>query len=194
MRNQAIESRGDGWVLRVEFVWRGDRFGQVISVVGADGVAAPLLESVEEANADGFPASPPLQSLSIETLADGRRAALLVGMAGRSHWSASIEPLADAAGLLFDIACRAGEPRPRLASEYAIAVERLNEAQGEVTDSGIELRFGDQTLVGRALLGTASATTPSEKSLTFAPIAAPATKLGATIRWRYEIRLLPSSA
>lgn len=191
MRNQAIESRGDSGVLRVEFVWREDRFRQVISVVGADGVVALLLESVEGPKADGFPASPPLQSLSIETLADGRRAALLVGMAGRSHWSASIEPLADAAGLVFDIACRVGEARPRLASEYAIAVASSDGAQLAGVNSRFEVRLDRKSLVATALPGTVCMPIPAEKSLTFAPVSVAAVALGATIRWKYEIRFLP---
>jgi len=32
--------------------------------------------------------------------------ALLVGMAGRSHWSLSVEPIAGRAAFLFDAACR----------------------------------------------------------------------------------------
>ena len=98
---------------------------EAIEAVGADGVCAPrrirlarrslrprdfrrqsiaaksrpLLESIEGTATDDWPPSPPLQSLSIETLPDGRRVALLVGMAGRSHWSASIEAVASAPSL-----------------------------------------------------------------------------------------------
>jgi hypothetical protein len=115
----AIEAcAADGRLLRVEFVWRGDRFGHVISLVDADG-ARPLLESVEGSLADAWPPSPPLQSLTIETRQADSRVALLVGMAGRSHWSASIEALPDRAELRFDMACRHTELPAWLGSSYA---------------------------------------------------------------------------
>src|SRR6187401_2284712 len=73
--------------LRVEFLWCGDRFAHVVSLADPDGEAIPLWRSEE---GEAIPC-PPLQDLSIETLPDGRRVALLVGKAGRGHWSASIE-------------------------------------------------------------------------------------------------------
>ena len=78
-----------------------------------------MLESVEGSASDDWPASPPLQNLSIEELAPGRRAALLVGMAGRSHWSASIEPVPGQAALLFDVACRTSDSDVSLGSRIA---------------------------------------------------------------------------
>ncbi|MEQ8791856.1 MAG: hypothetical protein RIC55_36705 [Pirellulaceae bacterium] len=48
--------------------------------------------------------------------------ALLVGMAGRSHWSLSVEPRhdesPDLAGFLFDAACRFGGTPQTLGSRY----------------------------------------------------------------------------
>lgn len=119
MRSEAIEAIGAGKVcLRIEFIRHGDRFAQFISVIDAAGNAIPALESIEGTSKDEWPTSPPLQSLSIETLPDGRRAALLVGMAGGSHWSASVEPIAGEAALLFDIACRHSKAPIHLGSCY----------------------------------------------------------------------------
>src|SRR4051812_28836034 len=107
MQSEVIETRSDGGIgLRVEFTWLGGRFGHVVSWIGRDGVPQPLLESIEAPGAEAWPASPPLQSLTIHTLPSGNPAALLVGMAGRSHWSASVEGTAEHATLQFDIACR----------------------------------------------------------------------------------------
>src|SRR3954451_16891094 len=104
MRSEAIEAASsDGTRLLVEFIRYGDRYGHVISLVNAAGEIEPLLESVEGRSDDAWPDSPPLQSLSIEKLPDGRSAALLVGMAGRSHWSASVEPTAGQPGLTVDV-------------------------------------------------------------------------------------------
>src|SRR5262245_7741482 len=119
MRNQALEAAGpDGSVLRIELIWQGDRFGHQITARSADGAITPLLESLEGAATDDWPPSPPLQSLHIEPLPAGRTAALLVGMAGRSHWSASIETTTGSAEILFDLACRHTAAPARLGSRY----------------------------------------------------------------------------
>jgi len=116
---EAIEAGGsEGLRLRVDFVWRDDRFGHVISIVDAAGFTQPVLESLEGTPEDDWPPSPPLQSLSIEALTDGRRAALLVGMAGGSHWSASVEASPGASALVFDLACRSARRPEKLGSSY----------------------------------------------------------------------------
>jgi hypothetical protein len=121
MRSETLDATAaDGRVLRVEFVWRGDRFGHVLSMGDDVGPFIPLMESVEGDAGDASPPSPPLQSLSLETLPDGRRVALLVGMAGRGHWSASIEPVAGAAAIDFDLACRIAGSGGALASNYRL--------------------------------------------------------------------------
>ena len=59
MQSEAIEARSDeGIGLRVEFAWRGDRFGHVISWINKDRVAQPLLESIEALGTAAWPASP----------------------------------------------------------------------------------------------------------------------------------------
>ncbi len=56
--------------------------------------------------------------MHIERQDAGREVALLVGMAGKSHWSASVEIDASQPRVLFDVACRVrtGEPGPLLSS------------------------------------------------------------------------------
>src|SRR5262245_6823580 len=98
---ETCETRG--LRLCAKFVRSGDRISHVIEVSSASGKTVSMLQSVEGLATEHFPPSPPLQNLSIEIMTGGRRAALLVGMAGRSHWSASIEPAANKAALVFDI-------------------------------------------------------------------------------------------
>ncbi len=88
--------------------------------INASGHWRRALESIEGTPADDWPPSPALQNLNQSDLPDGSRGVLLVGMAGKSHWSAAIT--ADAAnGLLkFDIACRAGAAPDHLGSAYRI--------------------------------------------------------------------------
>jgi hypothetical protein len=107
-----------GRTLRIEFVRSDDRFGHFISVVDPAGHARAVLESVEGTARDQWPASPPLQNLSVEQLAPDRRVALLVGMAGRSHWSASIEAVPGEAAFVFDVACRTSGNHAELGSLY----------------------------------------------------------------------------
>jgi hypothetical protein len=114
-----------GYRLQVDFFKLADRYGHRLSVVLRDEAGretlVPLAESVEGTSDDPWPPSPPLQSLSIERLSERCTAALLVGMAGRSHWSASIEAKTEESfvGLIeFDFACRSAELPRSLSCEY----------------------------------------------------------------------------
>jgi hypothetical protein len=114
-----------GYRLQVDFFKLADRYGHRLSVVLRDEAGretlVPLAESVEGTSDDPWPPSPPLQSLSIERLSERCTAALLVGMAGRSHWSASIEAKTDVIGEFeFDFACRSQEMPRSLSCEYRV--------------------------------------------------------------------------
>jgi hypothetical protein len=143
MQSEAIEAAGsNGRRLRLEFVWRNDRYQQIVSAIDAQGRVQVLLESIEGSATDDWPPSPPLQTLTVEQLPDGRRVALLLGMAGRSHWSASAEPLAGEAKIAVDLACRHASQAVWLGSRYRRVGDvgaRLPVSEGEDTslsDSG----------------------------------------------------------
>jgi len=104
------------WEVAVEFAPLGDRQAHRI-VLQQDGQAQLWLESQEGDGSMNWPPSPPLQQLSLENQ-NGRDVALLVGMAGRSHWSLSVEALEDE--IRFDAACRAHESPDWIGSRYAI--------------------------------------------------------------------------
>jgi hypothetical protein len=106
--------------LRIEFVWSGDRYGH--RILGSSSKPECLLTSIEGRSNEKWPSSSPLQSLHIESRPGGGRIAMLVGMAGRSHWSMSVE--ADVAGnrFLFDVACRIAEVPSWLGSSYDAAI------------------------------------------------------------------------
>jgi hypothetical protein len=108
-----LESGGTAVVFR----WRGDRWRHTVTFAGES-----LAESVE-GTADGgdarWPVSPPLVELSAIDL-QGGPALLAVGLAGRSHVSASVRPHPERADtLLFEIACRVKERPSWLGSTYA---------------------------------------------------------------------------
>jgi hypothetical protein len=105
--------------LRVEFEWRGDRYGHCVKQqIG--GVWHRVLESCEGSADEDWPPSPPLQSLHIEHRETGS-VALLVGKSGTSHWSASVELLAARSAMHFDIACRVHSPPQHLGTVYRCA-------------------------------------------------------------------------
>ena len=95
---RAVNARGVG--LQVRFTRVGDRFAHCIEfVVARNAIGVPLLTSVEGDNNSAWPPSATLQQLHIERRDGvGRSAetfshvALMVGLAGRSHWSLSVEP------------------------------------------------------------------------------------------------------
>lgn len=143
----ALDSAGRG--LRIRFVWRGDRFGHIIERLDGE-AATPELVSVESDADAGWPDSPPLQQLSVETIGT-TTTALGVGAAAKTHWSISVQP-ADRDGapaLQFDVAARCSSGKPGfLGSRYErsgdmLTIEPLPQIAAteiEKTAAGIELR------------------------------------------------------
>jgi hypothetical protein len=125
-----------GAVLRVDFDRAHDRWKHRVSLdlpAGSSLVSPVLLfESSEGTSEDDWPISPPLQFVSIETRPKKLPVALLMGMAGGSHWSASIEQHPAEQMLRFDIACRAGSRPEQLGSRYRFGprVELMNAEEG----------------------------------------------------------------
>jgi hypothetical protein len=170
MPNEAIDAPGPNGLLRVEFVSLGDRYRHLISLINSEGKTQPLLESIEGTATDDWPPSPPFQSLSIQTLPDRRTVALLVGMAGGTHWSASIEPITGKTELLFDIACRHAKDPQYLGSQY----KRLSvPAQRSLS---IDAKLGRVSQDKNAL-----SIEPTEVALS------------GTTRWKFAIRFLLNS-
>lgn len=108
-----LESGGTAVVFR----WCSDRWRHTVTFAGTS-----LAESVEGTTDGGdarWPVSPPLVELSAIDLLGGP-ALLAVGLAGRSHFSASVRPHPERADtLLFEIACRVKERPSWLGSTYA---------------------------------------------------------------------------
>jgi hypothetical protein len=109
--------------LRVVFFKQGDRYAHRVEwfddVRGAWTVAVESLEGTPD---DPWPPSPPLQQLHIEERPTGR-VILLVGMAGRTHWSAAVEVAVDRKTVTFDVAARLQCPPRQLRSTYRRSIE-----------------------------------------------------------------------
>lgn len=179
--------------LRVSFTRSRDRFGHEVSALFS-AQQVPLLASQEGTDVERWPASPPLQQLSVEHRRDGQHVALAVGMAGNSHWSLSVQLQPERLAIEFDAACRCSAQPERLGSAYVTLVPFAPQGSGLVW-------MGDSASVwleARELPVEVPAT-----RLIFVPEAVAMVRLEpgrepwskapfSTVRWRYAIRLVPS--
>ena len=117
----------------VRFTWRHDRWTH--EILFPDGAAWRSLEGPSaEGGDDRWPASPVLVELSLLEQPSGT-AVLGVGLAGRSHFSASIGPdPAQGDRIRFEFACRVTEAPGWLGSTYAgpAGIVRIVPAPGAV--------------------------------------------------------------
>lgn len=172
----------NGIRLQIEFLRLRDRYAHIISA-SVDGTNIPLLESIEGAPTDSSPPSPPFQNLSIEPIAADRRAALLVGMAGKGHWSASIEASQDASAFIFDIACRENSTSQSFSSTYRI----LGGAEHSILDRACILKWPQLALTLTTEHNSLIRATGAEPLIL--PVAS--SRDQKTRRWKYEFRLVP---
>jgi hypothetical protein len=168
---------GGGFGLRVAFERRADRFRHCIGW-WEQGRFVPLLESIEGDASQPWPPSPPLQQLHFEPRERRGSVALLVGMAGRSHWSLSVEPDAEAPALLFDAACRVSGPAEQLGSRYRLLAAQWTQDAHTIT---LPSRDSGACIVVEAIAGTL-ALDASARELILRPIIS-----GTTIRWQYRV-------
>lgn len=110
--------------LSTSFRWDAGRYRHGITLRRVDGEIVDHWEDEVQSNEEDWPASPPIQQLSLETI-QGAAALLGVGQAGKSHWSISVEAIrCDAQpALKFDIACRCRARPSWLGSSYSRSVE-----------------------------------------------------------------------
>jgi hypothetical protein len=131
-----LRSQGSSSI-RLCFVWCGDRYAHRFEW-NKDGQSLIGLQSLEGADHEAWPSSPALQQLNLQPNGSGGCCALLLGMAGKNHWSASIERQAES--LVFDIACRAPGPVQWLGSSYQINSSCRRVA--ELVDGSYQLVYG----------------------------------------------------
>ncbi len=164
----------EGGCWRVRFVRRGDRYAHVIEVRDGGGYAA-ILESVEGATDDAWPASPPLQDLHLEERGGAAQVALLVGRAARSHWSMSIEQKGDI--LVFDAACRVGEQPGWLGTSYRLLQSPPDSSLANC-GLGVALEAGQ---------GVCDVRLEQALSKIVLSVQAPANDCSQTVRWSYRL-------
>jgi hypothetical protein len=182
----------DAGPLRVRFARREDRFAHtIIWLEGATETA--LLISNEGSPQTEWPPSPPLQSLHIEDRPNGCRVALLVGMAGHSHWSMSVQAQPSSARLTFDVACRVHVQPIYLGTSYTacgIGSQEVNGRQDPARPKSArqpwELRAeGGDEFQTRLTMG------PEFESIVIHPLEP--TSPPTTVRWRYSVQVFSNS-
>ncbi|MFN0020783.1 MAG: hypothetical protein ACKVP0_21195 [Pirellulaceae bacterium] len=174
-------SDSSGHLLRLIFEQIADRVAHRVEVLNSTGEKLAEFRSVEGTSADEWPASPALQSCSFQEIRPGQTAAFLVGMSGKSHWSASIEAISGRGALDFDFACRVSQEPQWLGTTYAIdPLSPWSGTQFQLGPTGmaLELAHASDKCVCEV----------SGKSLRFSCVQK-AEKYPATIRWRYGIHL-----
>jgi len=172
-----------GLRLRVAFGWNRDRFLHSIAVCSLSHETV-MLRTREGDELDAWPPSPPLQQLSAVHLPNGNRGLLLIGMAGRTHWSLSVTPDVSPRGLLFDVACRSNLLPVRLGSSYRLLVPH-----DAPTGNSLVIRTG--LAHGRVLIDSGHDEPPAElvvsdNEMTIAP-SLQSPLLPATFRWKYRV-------
>jgi len=100
---QSVNPSGRG--LCVEFLHDGQRFAHRLGWMDGHEISW-LLQSQEGTDSQVYPPSPACQQLDFQTDTDGNQVALLIGMAGKTHWAVSIEAIANKSSLRFDVAAR----------------------------------------------------------------------------------------
>lgn len=166
--------------LRVVFERAGDRFGHEIFWSTA-GDRHGKLTSLEGSADDAWPKSPPLQSLHMETRPDGKQMVMLVGMAGRSHWSMTVEADETRNRLVFDVACRVHERPDWLGCTYSIRLENLR--PGAIGDLSVTAWCGKQ------LQDEIGLQIDDASGGVRIPARADDQATAQTVRWRYAIEL-----
>ncbi len=150
--------------------------------------ARVVLASLEGTDDQAWPASPPLQELHLQPSDKGANA-MLVGRAGRSHWSASIELDRSQEAVSFDVACRASGPIERLGSGYRSLVGPPVATAADERRTFLLPELQMDVLEGEAHVSKEGET----HVLSIVPVWT-TSSASQTVRWRYRIRRTGSGA
>lgn len=181
--------------LRVYCVWGGDRFVHRIEILKGD-VWQAWLESVEGDAETPWPPSAPIQELHRQDWM-ASDCLLGVGKAGHGHWSLSLEPLSDAVGFRFDMACRAkiDQGRSALAQTYRWTGPAGNSPNAELASPTVmniqPMESQDGHLEWRVVQGGQLRLLGDSQGAFEVDL--PPDDGSHTVRWIYEIRWIHAS-
>lgn len=174
----------EGVGLRTTFVWRDDRYAHVVMLIKPKGEHT-LLESAEGKPDDPWPPSPAFQQLSVQGTGD-QRVVFLVGMAGKSHWSMSVEVSQPQRRIVFDVACRVNESGETLGSSYLADGYTMADPSTAVGEFGA-IRYA--LVLGPTLTPVAQSLSASADQLRVDCLTEHST-MPYTARWQYAVALV----
>ncbi|MCA9216723.1 MAG: hypothetical protein KDB27_26825 [Planctomycetales bacterium] len=181
-KTQSIKCQNQ--LLQVRFGWHGDRYKHCVEArYSRDSDWQVIAESIEGSDREIWPSSPPFQQVESHIGGTGRSCLLAVGLAGGSHWSASIEEIVDEpeagiARIRFDVACRIKAGGGSLGSTY-----RSDRMERSVTDPAI-VQLSDQIQV-RLEAAEESRSSVLDGIFSVSPLSIPDGG-PATARWQYD--------
>ena len=171
-----------GQRLRISFPQYDDRLAHTIGVLDGQRLI-PVFASHEGTADEQWPASPVFQEIQVNGQAGISQVALLVGMAGSSHWSASVEVSTTSAKISFDVACRFKSEPTQLISTYrtmtSATIVDLHEALIDISEHPLcvqnEPVDGVQSILRVTKCGLC------------VDVALASSSYPRTIRWKYSI-------
>lgn len=170
----AVDANGNG--IELCFEWTSDRYSHAIYEVRSGIRGEVLCRSVESDSLQLWPASPPIQQLSIEAIED-RPTALGVGATGSGHWSISVQAAEQGGklGLLFDVALRPKDTVEECGSTYGPNASGLTIEPANTIASTV-VNVEQQTIRIQVMQGEESRTTNSRTH-------------AKTLRWAYFVTI-----
>lgn len=170
--------------LQVRFVQRGDRIAHEIWLARTSGDWMLMLSSVEGTADEWWPPSPPLQSYHCEPRPAGP-IGLLVGMAGKSHWSASVETKLAEHAVGFELAVRV-----RTAEDLWVGSSyELGAGVVVAEESRARVVLGTRELAASIVCGAGTTLGAfGSRVLQFVPQPQDDRKTPVTLRWNYQVR------
>ena len=196
--------------VRVDFFWTGDRFAHTISGV-REGIAEPLLESIEGESDERFKASPPCVELHQQ-----EEAVFLTGATDAGYWSMTVELAGSLEGpnlgltdikppteasrkyfVLFDVACRLRAEFGRVGSSYkssepngiCVPVAPAAFAASGAREQPYSVVIGPVGLSEKEndCQVICESKQPGPGKLRISPEASAPTAFPATVRWKYGV-------
>lgn len=169
--------------LQVTFARQADRYVHVVDWLRDGQSPVRLARSIEGDDVQPWPPSPPLQQLAAHAPPNRQQATLLLGMAGRSHWSMSVETQAGA--IVFDVACRLADAPTVLGCTYHLANSSLECELGD-RDASLRGAWGEVRLELLAIDGQPPCTLRLDRGNLRLDVPWTAGALPATVRWKYR--------
>ena len=163
----------------------GDRTGHCVWWL-EDDIPTLIMMSLEGHSKQAWPESSPFQQIVCENVGAGEKPVLLgVGMAGKAHWSATIEGDSMTEAIAMDIACRTAVAPERLGSTYWIPPQWTAKL---VTENSLSLEHLHGLKVVIESVGNTPIVYEGQKLQIHPKIDFANHHRGQTYRWRYLVR------